>query len=74
MLRLMIAAAFAVGLAVAMAPDADAQSKTKSTLRECRAKGTDGKLVKWKCKSEQPCCFNASINKGVCGSPVIGCF
>jgi hypothetical protein len=74
MLRWMIAVAFVMAVGVSMATHVEAQSKTKSTLRECRAKGTDGKLVKWKCKREQPCCFNATTNKGVCGSSVIGCF
>lgn len=46
----------------------------KSGLRECRAKGAGNKILTWKCKAEQPCCYNATANKGVCGSPVIGCF
>lgn len=47
---------------------------SKSGLRECRAKGQGGKILTWKCKAEQPCCYNSFSNIGVCGSPVIGCF
>ncbi|MFM9941202.1 MAG: hypothetical protein ACKVP7_17100 [Hyphomicrobiaceae bacterium] len=64
-----------------LAGDSHAQDKKaapKSTaasgLRECRTKGQGGKVLTWKCKTDQPCCYNATQNLGVCGSPVIGCF
>lgn len=74
MLRLAVAAALAAILVMPDSPAVEAQTRSKSALRECRTKAADGKLHKWKCKAEQPCCFNATIGKGVCGSPVIGCF
>jgi hypothetical protein len=54
---------------------ANAQGKKapKSDLKQCRAKAPSGKLVTWKCKSDQPCCMNMTTGQGVCGSPVIGC-
>ena len=60
--------------AVAQEKAANKSKPAKSGLRECRIKGQGGKLLTWKCKTEQPCCYNASTNQGVCGSPVIGCF
>ena len=74
MLRLAVAATLAATLVFPVSHPVEAQSKSKSALRDCRTKAADGKLHKWKCKADQPCCFNASIGKGVCGSPVIGCF
>ena len=73
MVRLAVAAIIAAAATIGGASSIEAQSKTKSTVRECKTKSADGKLHKWKCMTEQPCCFNAAIGKGVCGSPVIGC-
>ncbi len=47
---------------------------SKAGLKTCRARGDGGKPITWLCKPEQPCCYNSFLNKGVCGSTVIGCF
>jgi uncharacterized low-complexity protein len=82
-LRLAIAALAAGALLLALPLGADglAQEKkaaapkaAKAGLRECRTKGQGGKVLTWTCKADQPCCYNATTNQGVCGSPVIGCF
>lgn len=50
-----------------------AKSSAKAGIKTCRSKGAGGKAITWKCKAAQPCCFNPTLNKGVCGSTVIGC-
>ncbi len=82
--RILVAACLGAALLVSgpVAGDALAQEKkatakstpAKAALRECRAKGHGGKILTWKCRSEQPCCYNPTANIGVCGSTVIGCF
>lgn len=72
MFRAISAIAGALSLSLLAASPVEAQSK--SALRECKAKGSGGKLITWKCHPKQPCCFNPTLNKGVCGSSVIGCF
>ena len=69
MIRLAVAANNVAAATIGDASRVEAQSKTKSAVRECKTKSADGKLHKWKCMIEQPCCFNA---RSVCGSPVIG--
>jgi curli biogenesis system outer membrane secretion channel CsgG len=71
---IVLAAPFAGPSALAQERKA-AQSKAPAAgLRECRTKGAGGKVLKWNCKAEQPCCYNATTNQGVCGSPIVGCF
>ena len=58
----------------AQADKAPVAKQAKTSFKTCRAKGDGGKAVTWLCKAEQPCCYNSFLNKGVCGSTVIGCF
>lgn len=79
MLKILFACALAVTVA---APVAYAQqnpapvkvaAKSMAGLKTCRTKAPTGKLVTWKCKTEQPCCMNATTGQGVCGSQMLGC-
>jgi hypothetical protein len=67
-----------VGMITVTAPSFDAaaqtaKAKAKSGIKTCRSRGAGGKAITWKCRAGQPCCFNPTLNKGVCGSTLIGC-
>jgi uncharacterized low-complexity protein len=72
-----LACTMALSLAAPISFDAPAAAQAKkaakSALKQCRAKAPSGKVVSWKCKSDQPCCMNTSTGQGVCGSAMIGC-
>jgi len=69
----MAACAAALSLAAPLGLDAPATAQAKKAeLKQCRAKASSGKVVTWKCKSDQPCCMNSVTGQGVCGSPIIG--
>lgn len=76
-LFVVLACAAALSLAVPLGFDtsvvAQAKKAAKSSLKQCRAKAPSGKMVTWKCKSDQPCCINTATGQGVCGSVMIGC-
>lgn len=71
-----LACAAALSLAAPLSFESPVAAQTKkatSALKQCRAKAPSGKVVTWKCKSDQPCCMNAVTGQGVCGSTLIGC-
>jgi len=49
MIRLAVAANNVAAATIGDASRVEAQSKTKSAVRECKTKSADGKLHKWKC-------------------------
>lgn len=68
-LALSLALAFTFVVSTGTVVEAKKAAKTKS----CAATNSDTKKkVSWKCKADEICCYNPTINKGSCSPKATG--